>query len=330
MVSAFVADVGGTHLRYALCTPGGPPGDPVVLAGDDHPGLAQALLAAAAALGVEPGALDAGAVAVAGPVGGDRVTLTNRGWDFSIDDLRQRLGLERLVVVNDLTALAASLPHLGADEVEHFGGGEPASGGALAVLAAGTGLGVSGLLASPSGWLPISGEGGHVDFAPANDREIEMLRLLRRSFGHVSVERLLSGPGLVNLYHVAAAIDDVTPALEDADLTPAAVAQAAIAGSCAVAKAAAQAFSEILGAVAGDLALMLGASGGVYIGGGATAGLGSAFARDAFRRRFEDKGRFARYLAAIPSYLIAAAHPALRGLAELLAETPGPGRRAGT
>ena len=314
-----IADIGATNARFALQRPGARPQAPVVLRCAEHDGIEAAVRAALARAGAEAPPLDA-AVAVAAPVVGDRVEMTNHPWRFSRERLRRALGLRRLVVINDLTAIALSLPRLARGERRRVGGGRRARRAPIAVLGPGTGLGVSGLLPVGDGWVPLAGEGGHADLALGDDEELAILERLRRRFDHVSLERALSGPGLVNLYRALAEIEGGAPA--DSDLpTATEITARARAGSCRRSSAAVAAFCGLLGAAAGDLALTLGARGGVYIAGGIVPKLGPAFDADRFRRRFEAKGRLAAYLAPIPTYVVTAAEPALLGLAGLLDDT---------
>ena len=314
-----IADIGATNARFALQRPGARPQAPVVLRCAEHDGIEAAVRAALARAGAEAPPLDA-AVAVAAPVVGDRVEMTNHPWRFSRERLRRALGLRRLVVINDLTAIALSLPRLGRGERRQVGGGRRARRAPIAVLGPGTGLGVSGLLPVGDGWVPLAGEGGHADLAPGDDEELAILERLRRRFDHVSLERALSGPGLVNLYRALAEIEGGAAA--DPDLpTAKEIAARARAGTCRRSSAAVATFCGLLGAAAGDLALTLGARGGVYIAGGIVPKLGPAFDADRFRRRFEAKGRLAAYLAPIPTYVVTAAEPALLGLAGLLDDT---------
>ena len=314
-----IADIGATNARFALQRPGARPQAPVVLRCAEHDGIEAAVRAALARAGAEAPPLDA-AVAVAAPVVGDRVEMTNHPWRFSRERLRRALGLRRLVVINDLTAIALSLPRLGRGERRRVGGGRRARRAPIAVLGPGTGLGVSGLLPVGDGWVPLAGEGGHADLAPGDDEELAILERLRRRFDHVSLERALSGPGLVNLYRALAEIEGGAAA--DPDLpTAKEIAARARAGTCRRSSAAVATFCGLLGAAAGDLALTLGARGGVYIAGGIVPKLGPAFDADRFRRRFEAKGRLAAYLAPIPTYVVTAAEPALLGLAGLLDDT---------
>ncbi|MCH7888841.1 MAG: glucokinase [Proteobacteria bacterium] len=326
-----VADIGATNARFALVRHGTRPEAPVVLPVAEFATIEAAIRAALTRAGAEAPPPCA-AVAIAAPVADDRVEMTNHPWRFSRQALRRALGLERLVVINDFTAVALSLPRLGDDDRRQVGGGSPVPRAPMGVLGPGTGLGVSGLVpagdqpspkrslgfAQAGGWTALAGEGGHVDLAPGDDPEPAILERLRRRFGHVSLERALSGPGLVNLYRALAEIAGAAPA-DDAD-TPTApeITARARAKSCPHSIAAVETFCGLLGAAAGDLALTLGARGGVYIAGGIVPRMGPAFDAPRFRRRFEAKGRLGAYLAAIPTYLVTAAEPALLGLAGVL------------
>ena len=173
---------------------------------------------------------------------------------------------------------------------------------------------MSGLVWSGDRWLPLQTEGGHVTFSPTDGREWAIGQILHRRFGHVSPERLLSGPGLVNLYAALAELEG-WPA---EDLTPADLTERALAGTCPHSREVLELFCGALGTAASNLAITLGARGGVYIGGGIVPRLGDFFDRSTFRSRFEAKGRFSTYLAAIPTWVITAANPALRGVAAAL------------
>jgi len=318
VTTLLVADVGGTNARFAVYRDDAPPGPPVVLASADHDGIEAAIRAALDRLGATETPSEA-AIAVAGPVLGDRVAMTNHPWRFSRRALAEAFGFERLIVINDFAAIAHALPHLPEDAREAIGGGRAVAGAPLVALGPGTGLGVSALVPGASGDRAVAGEGGHVDFAPGDAREDAVLARLRARFGHVSLERLLSGAGLRNLHRALAEI-----AGEAAPETPAArqITALAAAGACPRSVAATRLFSAVLGAAAGNLALTLGARGGVFVAGGIVPAMGTAFDRARFRARFEDKGRFHDYLAAIPTYLIRAEQPALIGLAARLAAPP--------
>ncbi len=315
-----LGDIGGTNARWAWqAGPAAPLQDVVVRRCAEHTTLLDSALAYLAASGHSRPAW--AAIGIATPVTGDEVRMTNHPWRFSIAELRRALGVERCLVINDFTALAMSLTALGADDLRAIGDGQAVPGMPIALLGAGTGLGVSGLLPDASGhWQALSGEGGHVTLAAATDEEAEILALLRRRHGHVSAERVLSGAGLVNLVDVLCMIDGVAP---DAALQPADVTRAALAASDARCLRAVRLFTAFLGNVAGNLALTLGARGGVYVGGGIVPRLGDAFDDSLFRRRFEEKGRFAAYLRPVPTWVIVAPTPALVGATRALDLMPG-------
>ena len=309
-----VADIGGTNARFALLAGGSErPEREQTLQCASFPDLAAAAAHYLAGQGSPP--VTEAAVAVATPITGDRVKLTNNDWVFSVEQTRQALRLERLQMVNDFTALALSLPLLGADEYRNVGGGRAVAGTPIALLGAGTGLGVSGLVPSGSDWIPIQGEGGHTAFSPMTPREVDVLTALWRQYDHVSTERLASGPGLVALYEALAGVDGV----DVKALTPADVARAGMAGTDPHCTEALEMFCGILGTAAANLCVTLGARAGVFIGGGIVPGLGSWFDRSPFRARFEQKGRFRDYVTAVPTFVITAHNPALRGVARAFA-----------
>jgi glucokinase len=254
------------------------------------------------------------AIGIATPITGDRVQMTNHHWSFSISALKNHYQFEQFMVINDFTALALALPEIARSELHQIGPGAEVEGSPKALIGAGTGLGVSGLI--PGGkrdWVPISGEGGHVSLSAQTEEEAAVIAHLRAGFGHVSAERVLSGPGLVNLYNASAAIDSRSPAFD----TPEKILQAS--DSDPDCKRAVQWFCAFLGSVAGDLALTLGARGGVYIGGGIAPRLLAPLEVSMFRARFEDKGRFRSYLSTIPTSVIVSEHsPALIGAARAL------------
>ena len=244
--------------------------------------------------------------------------MTNHPWRFSVTALKARLGVERLLVLNDFEALALALPALGADDSRAVGGGTAAAGGNLAVLGAGTGLGMAGLVADGhGGWHPVVGEGGHATLAASTPREASVSAVLGERFGHVSAERVLSGPGLVNLYQALCVLEGrAAAAIEPANVLASGLDPGAAHDTrCAEAL---QLFAALLGSSAGNLALTLGARGGVFIGGGIAPRLGTHFDALPFRARFEDKGRFRGYLEAIPTRVIVAEVPALLGAAHAL------------
>jgi glucokinase len=323
-----LGDIGGTNARFALQIAGARPKALKEIKTADFADLTSAAKAYLAATSpARPPRV--AAFAVACPVIGDEIRLTNSPWSFSITEVRRRLGLDSLHVINDFEAIAWSVPRLGAGDVRKIGGGRAQRRAAIAVIGPGTGLGVSALVPSAKGWRALATEGGHVTLAPANAREGRVLDILRRKFSHVSAERALSGQGLVELYEAITLLDgtgnataagkSMTPAAMTPSLmTPAKVTRQALGRRDPAAARALRMFSEMLGTVAGNLALTLGARGGVYLAGGVVPRLGRGFAAAAFRRRFEDKGRFSTYLGAIPTYLITHKTPAFTGLASFL------------
>jgi len=310
-----VGDIGGTNARFGLVSPDGALLHSSVLADADYPGIAEAIDAYLAERGGLPRPRR-GALAIASPVGGDEVRMTNHPWTFSISGLQKRLGFQRLEVLNDFTAQALALPHLKDGDRTVVGGGEALAGTPIGVLGPGSGLGVSGLIPMGKRWVPLTGEGGHATMAPITERESAVLGALRRHLDHVSAERVLSGPGLVNLYGALAALDGV-PAQQ---YTAAQITDAEIGGGDALCHEATEMFCAMLGTVAGNLALTLGAKGGVYIGGGIVPRLGERFGASLFRERFEAKGRLRAYLAAIPTYVVTHKLPAFLGCAAALME----------
>ncbi len=315
-----LADVGGTNARFAWQADAEAVIDePVTLPCADYPTLADALTAYLERVGRAAPA-DC-AIAIANPIVGDRVQMTNHHWSFSIAGLQAQFGFERLRVINDFTALALALPSLRADEKRQVGGGEALADEAIALIGPGTGLGVSGLLPDGhGGWAPLRGEGGHATLAGRTAREDAVLRQIDARYGHVSAERAVSGQGLVDIHRALLAIDAPGGAAATADARDAAaITEAALSGGDARCAEAVELFCAFLGTAAGNLALTLGSRGGVYIGGGIVPRLGDTFDRSAFRARFEAKGRFAAYLAAIPVYLIQASRsPAFLGAARAL------------
>jgi glucokinase len=314
-----IADIGGTNARFALLE-GSDVNDEKVLACVQYPTLVNAIeyyLESIGATGTRRPS--EAAMAIAGPITGDHIRMTNHVWEFSAATTRRELGLSRLIFMNDFTALAMAIRHLPPNELEQIGGGRAVLDATIALLGPGTGLGVSGLIPAGEHWIPLQGEGGHVTLAVMNEREIAALAQLRQRFSHVSAERVLSGPGLVNLYDALCAVDGIVPEI----LTPKDVTERALAGTCRLSLETVSMFCGLLGTMSGNLVLTLGAVGGLYIGGGIVPRLGTFFATSTFRDRFEDKGRYADYLADVPIYVIRTSLPAFVGLARAFLD-PGP------
>lgn len=254
------------------------------------------------------------ALAVAAPIVGDEVQMINIGWRFSQAALKQALSLKRLQVVNDFAAIAWALPQLTPADVVRIGGGESVPRTTLAALGPGSGLGVSALVPAADGWAVMTGEGGHVSMPAATRDEQDVIALLRDRFdGHCSAERVLSGPGLVNLYVALAEL----AGRGHPTVTPEDVTNLAKQGEPLARKTLGM-FFAMLSTVAANLAVTTGARGGIYIAGGIVPRLVEQLAKSEFRARFEDKGRYRQYLAAIPTHVITAPLPAFRGLRYLL------------
>ena len=332
-----LADIGGTHARFALETAPGAFTRQATLRCADHADFHAAVRAYLDGLdglgglgGLPAGrAVRHAAVAIANPVDGDDVRMTHCPWAFSIEAERQRLALDTLLVVNDFTALAMALPRLGAEGLRQVGGGQARPRSVMGLLGSGTGLGMSVLVPAGEAWVALASEGGHAAFAPRDERELAILRHAGRQFDPVSTEHLLSGPGLALGYRALA--EGAGQPLAPAD-TPAAteIVRRALAGGDALAAEALEAFCTMLGTAAANLALTLGAFGGLYIAGGIVPRLGAAFDRSGFRARFEDQGRFSACLTAIPTFVVTAPEAAWLGVsaildAQLRARPPAPG-----
>jgi glucokinase len=311
-----VADIGGTHARFALTDAGGRPKEAVAWLTSLYPDPSSALKAFLDQLGA-PTELAGVAICAAGPVEADVIRLTNCPWIIDRRAISTALNVSKSLLVNDFAAFASVLPRLkGADCVSI---GPQISGDDTSprvVIGPGTGLGVAALITNNERSVVISGEGGHTGLAPSDAREISIIFQLLQEFGRASAERVLSGPGLENLYAAIVALDGVAA---KARLTAVDIAGAAKRGDV-VATEVVERFSGWLGDVAGDMALAFGAKGGVYIGGGIVPLWGNLFRDDIFRRRFEAKGRMRSYMNAIPTKLITAKDASLWGLSALAAD----------
>lgn len=312
-----LADVGGTNVRFALETAPMRIGEVTAYKVADHATLEAAMRRYISTLADDAQPHHA-AIGLANPVTGDHVKLTNHNWAFSIEEMRQSLGLWTLVAINDFTSLALALPHLPDADLTQVRPGNAISTSPRALIGPGTGLGVSGLIPAPGGGaVALAGEGGHIEVMPVTDDEWIAWRAARDQLGRVSAERLLSGMGLSQI-HAALSAETGTPLATP--LTPAQVTEGALKRNDALCRRAFDAFCGLLGSVAGDVALVLGARGGVYIGGGIVPRFVQAFQASPFNARFTDKGRMGKYLADIPVFVITADFPALPGLAHALAD----------
>lgn len=305
-----IADIGGTNARFAIARDG-TYSDLVHVEVARYRSLHDALADYLGKLPRDKQPSQA-AIAVAGPVLGDNVALTNLAWSFSASSLKQSLKLASLRVFNDFAATAMAVPYLPDADRFPVGPSNVDATGPIGIIGPGTGLGVSSLAPHNGQWVMLAGEGGHVTLPVSTRDEDDLIAVLRKRWDHVSAERVLSGSGLVNLYQAVCTLEG-GPAQP---LTPTDVTAHAIARTDPACVKAFAHFCALLGVVAGDLALTIGATGGIYIAGGILLRFKEAFAVSEFRARFEAKGRFADYLRAIPTYLILEESPALLGLAK--------------
>lgn len=310
-----IGDIGGTNARFALVDSEGNIGEAERVETIDHEGLQQGLAACLERLGLENAPASC-ALALAGPVGADQeaVRLTNCPWVVSKTDLARVFGFSTVHLVNDFTAVALGVPHLKEADWISIGGGQAVPEAPIGVIGPGTGLGVSALIRAGGNWTALATEGGHVTLPASDDREATVITELRKQ-GHVSAEKLLSGQGLVTLAETLGFLDGKSAGHLG---TPAAVTGAALSGRDDLAAETLDLFLAFLGTVAADLALSLGAKGGVYLAGGILPRFPETVRNSRFRQRFEDKGRFGSYLAEIPTRLVLHPHPAFLGLAGLL------------
>ncbi len=304
---AVIADVGGTNIRLAcydmetgrisqtkkyLCA--------------DHGTISDVLRLYFAELN---GPVVALSIAIACPVDKDRVEMTNHSWTFSKAELKQTLGLDTLFVINDYTAISLAIPFIEKKDLIKIGRGEAGDLAAKAIFGPGTGLGVSHLMYDGRKWVSLDGEGGHADFAPNSETEMEIWRRLHKKFGHVSVERLLSGSGLVNIYQALADMKNGPAIYNDA----ASISTNAIEQSDKICHQALEVFCDVMGSFGGNLALNMGTTGGVYIAGGIVPRFVEFFKSSGFRSAFESKGRFNAFNASIATYIVTHDDPGLLG-----------------
>jgi glucokinase len=309
-----LADIGGTNARFALETGPGEIGQVRVYPCTDYPGVAEVIRQYLKDTKI--GRVNHAAIAIANPVDGDQVRMTNHDWTFSIEATRRALGFDTLLVVNDFTALAMALPGLTDTQRVQVGGGQRRQNSVIGLLGPGTGLGVSGLIPADDRWIALGSEGGHASFSPQDEREDIVLQFARKKWPHVSFERVCAGPGIELIYRALAARDKKKL---PANLDTAHVVNRALEGE-ELAQETVECFCGILGSFAGNVAMTLGSLGGMYIGGGVVPRLGELFTRSSFRQRFEAKGRFDAYLANVPTYVITAEYPAFLGVSAILAE----------
>ena len=313
-----VADIGGTNARWGLVTAQDANGHYQIesiktFENKYHPKFEDSLAAYIDYLaGVQVHHV---CVALAGPVLGDRIEMTNIHWSFSVREVEAAFPLQKLLIVNDFTALAYATSALVGDELIEVKPGHQKNA-PRAILGPGTGLGMASLIPLGEKWLPISGEGGHTAFAPRGEEEIALCRHLQSKFGYLSKETLLSGAGLERIYSGLAAVRGQSVVEKSA----AAISAAAVSGEDALAVDTLNLFCGVMGSAAADLALTVGALGGVFLGGGILPRVREFLLQSPFVERFCDKAIMSHYVKNIPVFLIVADEPALIGAAALLAE----------
>lgn len=313
--SRLVGDIGGTNARFALLDDQHLPIHARTYAAVKYPSMADALRQYFADLSMD--APQSASIAVATRVLDDNIDFTNNEkWSFSITGLARELNIPDLHVINDFTALALSVPHLPPDQLQQIGYGQARPNEPIGVVGPGTGFGVSGLipLREPGQFKALNSEGGHTSASALTLREIQVLSVFSKWYEHVSFERFLSGPGLVNIVTALRQIDGL-PKLE---YQPEAVTRDGLNKTDPHCVEALEMFCAMLGSYAGDLSLMLGASGGVFVGGGIVPRLGEFFVNSAFRARFESKGRVSDELVSVPTFVILDPYPGLLGAGRVL------------
>ncbi|GBL03334.1 glucokinase [Glaciecola sp. KUL10] len=297
MSQRFIADVGGTNIRLALVENGRISLIKKYLC-TEFDTIADAILFFQNEC-TDTGFTE-GCIGIACPVNNDLVKMTNHTWEFSKSALQTQLGLDALHVINDFTAVAHSLPTLNHNQVIAVGQGKAKDKGNIAVFGPGTGLGVEHLTWTSKGWQTLDGEGGHVDFAPTDENGLIVWQYLQNKFGRASAEEVLSGRGIVNIYNALAEAKGMEKQFSD----PADISENAINNSDQLCVETAQQFCRVMGSFAGNLALNLCTTGGVFIGGGIVSKLGKFFVNSDFRAYFEAKGDFKEYVKDIPTYVI--------------------------
>ena len=308
-----VADIGGTNIRIGVTDINGNIDSLSVYQCNLYPSLSAVIRDYLVAHKFEQCAIHA-CLAIACPVENDLIVMTNLPWEFSKSQLQQELNLKTLLLINDYTAIAHAIPLLSGDQKVQVGQGSAVTGKPISICGPGTGLGVANLVSDNGKWISLSGEGGHVDFAPIDHIEQDLLRFLLTKYSHVSYEQLLSGLGIEQIYQGIA----WTRQLDAPLLTAQEISTKALNNECELCSDALSQFCKILGSFAGNLALTLGSFGGVYIAGGIVPRFIEYFNNSEFRKRFEEKGRLSGFNQHIPTYVITESQPGILGAAAYL------------
>ncbi|MDF1775455.1 MAG: glucokinase [Rhizobiaceae bacterium] len=307
-----VADIGGTHARFALASPDQGVGRPVVLKCADYDSILEAIEHGRALLGND--AVQCGCFGVASPVTGDAINMTNNSWSFSARGLRRALGLESLFIVNDFAAQSMGLSHVADASLRQIGQGTRVTNAPIALIGPGTGLGVSCIITSEQTPIVLAGEGGYVTLPVHDEREVAIWQVLRRRFPRVSAERVLCGSGLLELYVVLCELDGAQPIFDD----PPQLVKEACGNGAGLAREAVEIFMALLGDTAGNVALTMGARGGVFLSGALLESLSSILENSRFRARFENKGRGELFVREIATVLVLDRFTALNGCQQII------------
>ena len=308
-----IADIGGTNMRVAQTDEHGNISNIAIYACAEHASLAE-ILANFIELHDLNGHNINACLAIASPVDTDLIAMTNLPWKFSQQKLKQELQLQQLVLINDFTAIAHSVPLLSADQKVQIGTGHVIANKPISICGPGTGLGVANLIALDDGWLALSGEGGHTDFAPIDQQEIAILNFLKTKYQRVSYEQLLSGLGLEQIYQALSIINQGN----ELSLPAKNITEQALNNNCDLCVETLAQFCRVLGSFAGNLALTIGSSGGVYIAGGIVPRFIEFINNSDFRARFEAKGRLSRLNQSIATFVVTEEQPGLIGAAAYL------------
>ncbi|MBE7182906.1 MAG: glucokinase [Methylobacterium mesophilicum] len=305
-----IGDVGGTNARFAVIEgPDDDLGSVEIVRVADFLNIDDAITHA---LGKRRGDPPASMIlAVAGPVTGDAIALTNCPWVVRPRALTETIGFRDIVMLNDFEAQALAAVVMGPENLTAIGVGTPEEGGGRVVLGPGTGLGVAGLIRSDGRWIPVRGEGGHMDLGPRTPRDFEIFPFLEKLDGRISGEQILCGRGLVNLYRAVAKADGAQAELH----TPAEITTAALGGNDRLAEEVLDLFVSYLGRTAGDLALVFMSRGGVFLSGGIAQKIVPALQKPGFREAFEDKAPHQALMASMPVAVMTHPLAALLGLA---------------
>ncbi|MEW6982966.1 glucokinase [Colwelliaceae bacterium 6471] len=312
-VTNLVADIGGTNIRLGLVESSGNITALKVYTCSEFDGLASVIKTYIESEGINGQTINA-CLAIACPVDNDLICMTNLPWNFSQAALKEELGLNKLLLINDYTAIAHAVTLLDDTQKIQIGSGSVIAGRPISICGPGTGLGVANAVCVDDHWISLGGEGGHVDFAPIDETEQQILTFLLTKYQHVSYEQLLSGMGIEQIYQAFVSIENLSlPQLLAKDIS-----QRALDNSCSVCVKTLNQFCKILGSFAGNLALTLSSFGGVYIAGGIVPRFIDFLKASEFRNRFESKGRLSHFNLEIPTFVITESQPGILGASAYL------------